>query len=82
VGDGSDTGTAGTVRALTEQMILDASQKIWDEGGKANKIMCNGTMKQAISQKFKGRATSIDLDSSNNKISQAVDFYETDFGSY
>lgn len=82
VGDGTDTGTAGTVRALTEDMILQASQNIWNEGGKANKIMCNGVMKQAISQKFKGRSTQINLDSAASKISQAVDFYETDFGSY
>lgn len=82
VGDGSDVGTPGTARALTEQMILDASQAIWNEGGKANKIMCNGTMKQAISQKFKGRATEVSLGSHDNKIAQAVDFYETDFGSY
>lgn len=82
VGDGSNVGTAGTARVFTEQMILDASSKIWDEGGKANKIMCNGTMKQAISKKFVGRATQVQLNSSESKISQSVDFYETDFGSY
>lgn len=82
VGDGSNTGTPGTARMLTEAMILTASQNIWNEGGKANKIMCNGSMKQAISKKFVGRATQVQLDSSASKISQSVDFYETDFGSY
>lgn len=82
VGDGSDVGTPGTVRALTEQMIIDASQSIWQNGGKARVIMCNAPLKTYISKTFKGRATQIQLPSSDNKVSQSVDFYETDFGSY
>lgn len=81
-GTGADTGTPGNDRALTEDLILDASEKIWQNGGKANTIHTNSTLKRVISETFKGRATSIDLDSSSNKISQAVDIYETDWGVY
>jgi hypothetical protein len=82
VGDGSNTGTAGTARALTEALVLDASQKIWEAGGKANTIHCSSTLKQKISQTFKGRATAINLDSASNKVSSTVDIYETDWGVY
>lgn len=81
-GDGSDVGTAGTNRTLTEQIILDASQNIWNNGGKANTIHTTAALKQKISQTFKGRATNIDLDSSSNKVSSTVDIYETDWGMY
>lgn len=81
-GNGVNTGTAGTARVLTEQMILDASEKIWTEGGKANTIHTSSSLKKHISKNFKGRATQIDLDASNNTIAQAVDVYECDFGKY
>ncbi|AUV61751.1 major head protein [Pseudomonas phage Bjorn] len=81
-GTGADTGTAGTLRSLTEDMLLDASEKIWNEGGTANQIQTSSTLKKAISKNFKGRATEITLDSADNTISTAVDVYETDFGKY
>ena len=81
-GDGSDVGTPGTNRALTEALILDASEKIWQNGGKANTIHTNSTLKRKISETFKGRATEVNLDSSANKIAAAVDIYETDWGVY
>ena len=82
VGDGSNTGTAGTPRALTEAMLLTASQKIWENGGKANTIHCNVTQKNLISTTFKGRATAINIDSSSSTVSSTVDVYETDWGMY
>jgi hypothetical protein len=81
-GDGTNTGTAGTSRVLTEQMVLDASQKIWNEGGKANTIHCSATLKAKITATFKGRATTINLDSASSKVSSTVDIYETDWGVY
>lgn len=82
VGDGSDVGTAGTDRALTEDLILNASEKIWQNGGKANTIHTSSTLKRVISETFVGRATEVTLDSSSNKVSQTVDVYETDWGVY
>jgi len=82
VGDGSDTGTPGNDRVLTEDLILDASESIWQNGGKANTIHTNSTLKRVISETFVGRATEVTLNSADNKISQAVDIYETDWGVY
>jgi Family of unknown function (DUF5309) len=81
-GNGVNTGTAGTQRVLTEQMILDASELIWQKGGQANTIHTSSSIKKHISKNFKGRATQIDLDASNSTIAQAVDVYECDFGKY
>lgn len=81
-GNGVNTGTAGTLRTLTEDLILTASENIWKEGGQANQIQCNSALKKHISKTFKGRATQIDLDASSNTVSQAVDVYECDFGKY
>lgn len=81
-GNGVNTGTAGTLRTLTEDLLLTASENIWKNGGQANTIHCNSTLKKYISKNFKGRATQIQLDASNNTIAQAVDVYETDFGKY
>lgn len=82
VGDGSNTGTAGTLRTLTEDMLLNASENIWNNGGTAGQIQTSASLKKFISKNFKGRATEISLSASDNKISQAVDIYETDFGKY
>jgi Family of unknown function (DUF5309) len=81
-GNGVNTGTAGTQRVLTEQMILDASELIWQKGGQANTIHTSSSLKKHISKNFKGRATQIELDASNSTIAQAVDVYECDFGKY
>jgi hypothetical protein len=82
VGDGSNVGTAGTARALTEDILLAASQKIWENGGKANTIHCGVKQKNLISKTFKGRATEVSLDASTSKVSTTVDVYETDWGMY
>jgi len=81
-GNGATAGVAGTLRTLTEDMILTAAENIWREGGKANKLMANSTLKKYISSSFVGRATEIHLNASDNRISQAVDVYESDFGTY
>lgn len=81
-GDGSNVGTQGTARLLTEQMVQDTAQKIWESGGKANTLMCNGPMKQFISNTFKGRATQINTETTRKRVEAVVDFYESDFGVY
>lgn len=81
-GNGSDLGTVGTARLLTEQIVQTAAQKIWEEGGKANTLMCNGPMKQFISNTFKGRATQINTETTRKRVEAVVDFYESDFGVY
>lgn len=85
-GNGVDLGTVGASRVLTEQIIQDAAQKIWENGGNANTIMVNGPMKQLISNTFKGRAKGTDgrvnINASDKKVQAVVDFYESDFGAY
>ncbi|CCE60819.1 major head protein [Pseudomonas phage tf] len=85
-GNGVDLGTVGTARVLTESIIQDAAQKIWENGGNANTIMVNGPMKQLISNTFKGRAGGTDgrinINASDRKVQSVVDFYESDFGAY
>lgn len=86
-GNGVDLGTevASTV-TLTEAMIQNTAQKIWEQGGGANTIMVNGPMKQYISNTFKGRAGGSDgrvnINASDKKVQAVVDFYESDFGLY
>lgn len=82
VGDGTDTGTDGDLRLLTEDMLLNASEAIWRSGGNANSIMTSSSIKKAISKNMKGRATEVQLNASDNTIAVAVDVYETDFGKY
>lgn len=82
IGDGTDTGTPGTVRTLTETLVNTAAQNIWTNGGKANTIMVNGPMKQYISNTFVGRTDEIHQNVSDKKAMSVVDFYESDFGLY
>lgn len=85
-GNGVDLGTVGTARLLTEQIVQNAAQAIWENGGNANTIMVNGPMKQLISNTFKGRASGTDgrvnINASDKKVQAVVDFYESDFGAY
>ena len=86
-GNGVDLGTeVAAERQLTEKMVQDTAQKIWEAGGNANTIMVNGPMKQFISNTFKGRAGDtagrININASDKKVTAVVDFYESDFGLY
>ena len=85
-GNGVNIGTQGTNRLLTEKIVQDTAQKIWEAGGNANTIMVNGPMKQLISNTFKGRAGDsagrVNINASDRKVQAVVDFYESDFGAY
>lgn len=91
-GDGTDLGVKATARVLTEKIVQDTAQKIWEAGGRANTIMCNGAMKQHISNTFVGRANiapgvtnvagNVNINASDKKVQAIVDFYESDFGLY
>jgi hypothetical protein len=81
-GNGATAGVAGTLRPVTEALVLDAAEKIWQEGGQANQIQVNSTLKKYISDTFLGRATEVHANASDVRVSQAVDIYECDFGKY
>lgn len=81
-GNGATAGVAGTLRPVTETLVLNAAEKIWQEGGQANQIQVNSTLKKYISDTFLGRATEVHANASDVRVSQAVDIYECDFGKY
>jgi len=75
---GTTTRTDGTQRALTESLLKDVLQDIWNEGGDPDTIMVGGFNKQVISG-FVGRGTPTE-DAKSKKIVATVDVYESDFG--
>lgn len=48
-GDGSDTPTGGTDRALTLALIDDATQDAWSDGGTPELLVCSATNRSNIS---------------------------------
>lgn len=70
--------TDGTQRALTEALVKDALQQVWDAGGSPNLILCGGPQKQLFST-FSGGATQMG-NADDKRLVAAVDFYVSDFG--
>lgn len=77
-GDGSDIYTAGTDRALTEDLLTDVVEKCWVSGGSPSIIMANAFQKRAITG-FTGNATRY-KDVGDKTIVNAVDVYVSDYG--
>lgn len=77
----NDVRTDGTPRAFTETMLKNAVQLQWNEGGKADTILVNGSQKVAISA-FAGIATATFNQSTAkpSTIIGAADVYVSDFG--
>jgi hypothetical protein len=69
--------TAGTNRAFTEAMLLDALQAIFVSGGTPKKVMTGTAMKKKIST-FNGNGQK--QQAADKKTVQAVSIYESDFG--
>jgi hypothetical protein len=83
-GDGTDTRTAGTLRAFSESMLKDVLSDIYDEGGEPDTIMVGSTIKQAISGIVNGGATGAaqrTVDGNASTVHTAIDIYVSDFGS-
>ena len=70
--------TAGTARALTETMFVNALQGIWTAGGDPKKVIAPGTLKSKIST-FVGGGTK-QQNAKDKTVYQAVDVYNSDFG--
>lgn len=77
-GDGSDTRTAGTGRAFTEDMLKSVLASAADEGGNPDLISVGSFNKQAMSA-FTGNATR-NIDNKDRKLITAIDIYSGDFG--
>ena len=78
-GDGSDTGTAGTARSLTEALLKTVLQGCWDQGGDPDCVLPNSFNKQVFST-FTGNATR-NIGAQDRELVATVDIYESDFGS-
>lgn len=83
-GDGTDTLTPGTLRALTEAQLKSVLSQCYTEGGDPDLIMVGAFNKQAMSA-FVGGGTSgpaqRTVDGSSKSVTAAIDVYVSDFGS-
>jgi hypothetical protein len=71
--------TPGTARDLTEDMLNDAIQAVWTQGGDPRYVLCSPVNKRVISKTFTGSATKY-KNADDKKIVNAIDVYESDFG--
>ena len=88
VGDGSNAGTAGTLRDLTLAMVDSATQQCWQAGGKPSLGIMSGNVKAyfaTLSQGGTGNAVVAQniqnvTSAESVTIMGAVDVYRTNFG--
>jgi hypothetical protein len=76
-GDGSDTATDGTQRALTEDMVLSVSQSCYINGGKPT-ILNVGAFNKRVVSTFPGNQTR-QVNATDQRLVNSIDFYEDDF---
>lgn len=79
-GDGSDTRTTGTDRAITENILKNVLKQCWDEGGKPNKILVSSHVKGVISGFSGGSNLRRDIAADRRTLETAIEFYAGDFG--
>lgn len=71
------TGTGTGDEVLTESMVNDALQKIWENGEKPSNLLCGGFQKRKISAFTSNTRYSV---ADEKKLTYAVDVYQSDFG--
>lgn len=76
-GDGSDTATNGTQRALTEGQLLEASQLAYDDGGSPD-LLVVGTFNKRVISGFSGNQVR-NTDADGKKLVNSITVYEDDF---
>lgn len=76
-GDGSDTATDGTQRALIEDYVLQGSKLAYDDGGNPTLLIC-GTFNKKVISGFAGNQTR-HVTASEKKLVNSVTVYEDDF---
>jgi len=79
-GSSSAAATDGTKRPLSEGLLKAGLQATWTAGGDVDMIMTGAYNKQVISG-FSGNTTRTQ-DTSDKKLSTAIDIYVSDFGSH
>jgi len=79
-GSTSTAATDGTQRALTESLVKSQIQAAWTQGGEPDLLMAGPFNKTVISA-FTGNNTRT-KDTSDKKLSAAIDVYVSDFGTH
>lgn len=79
-GDGSDTATNGTQRALVESHLLTGSQLAYDDGGKPT-LLVVGTFNKRVISGFSGNLSRT-ADAADKKLINSVSVYEDDFNTF
>lgn len=77
-GDGTNARTDGTQRAFTEDLLKEALQLVWTEGGEPSMVIL-GAFNKRVASGFSGSATRVDK-AEDKKLYAAVDVYVSDFG--
>jgi len=77
---GATARTDGTQATLTEAMLESLVDKIYLAGGNPGVLMTNTVQKRIISKTFKGSADSRQIQVPDKRVINAVDFYESDYG--
>ena len=87
VGDGSNAGTAGTLRDLTLAMVNSALQQVWTAGAAANLAVMSGNIKDYFSTLVTAAAAPVTIENIYNTsprgeitVTGAVDVYRSNFG--
>ncbi len=70
---------SGTARLLTQKILEDALQGIWQDGGMPDVIICNAQQKRLISSFYAG---SVRTERSESTGGVVIDKIETEFGNY
>jgi uncharacterized protein DUF5309 len=88
IGDGSNAGTAGTLRDLTLDMVQQAMQQCWTSGGKPSLAIMSGNIKLYFATLSQGGTANAIVAQNivqasprdSMTIQGAVDIFRTDFG--
>jgi len=78
-GDGSDVPTAGTGRALTEDIWKDALEQLWiQSGGNENIIALCGAHQRGVISTFTGSGTRY-VTAEDKRLVNSIDIYDGDY---
>jgi hypothetical protein len=76
-GDGTDAYTEGTARVLTEDLVSDALQLAFTNGGNPTKAICGAFNRRKFSQ-FAGNSMRVDK-GEDRRLNAGIDIYVGDF---
>lgn len=76
-----DTGTAGVQpSALTEAMIVDAHERLYNEGSDATTLMVRPSVTKTIAAFQEASGRTVQVDNGDTKLTKVINVYESPFG--